>query len=147
MKKKIIPKTPDTRVHTLTVRGGFGYRYKTPALFIEGKYLESWGFPIGETISMQYQDGQIIISHAAAKNSPAVIRENLTFITKLYDSDGNQLSLDRWVDKSVSAVKKKCRSFYKHPVFENKLAETSSFTIENKSGEVLYSSDHTFFER
>ena len=133
--------------HILTIRRGMGYRYKIPALFIEGKYLEKWGFPIGTRIAIQCSKGELVIKPADMEDYIKRNKEQpLTYITRLFDKDFNQLDFLRWKDyPSTEAVISACKELYANPVFKNKLRETAQFRIELLDGTTVYSSDNSIF--
>ena len=70
----------------------------------------------------------------------------LTYITRLFDRDFNQLDFLRWKDyPSTEAVISACKELYANPVFKNKLKETAQFRIELLDGTTVYSSDNSIF--
>ena len=123
-----------------------GNRYKTPALFIEGKYLERWGFPIGTKIAVECTDNQLVIKPASKKDHIEKKEIPQTYITRLFDKDFNQLDFIRWKGYlNVEAVINDCKKLYANPVFKAKLEETAQFKIESLDGTTVYSSDNSIF--
>lgn len=46
-----------------------GYRYKpTPTLVLKGAWLEEWGFTLNMSVSVQCEDGRLIITPFEAAN-------------------------------------------------------------------------------
>ena len=72
--------------------------------------------------------------------------QSLTYITRLFDKDFNQLDFLRWKGYSCTeAVISACKELYANPVFKNKLKETAQFRIELLDGTTVYYSDNSIF--
>ena len=57
----------------LKVNATSGYKYQnTPTLQVKGKYLEEFGFPIGTKVSVNLEQGKIVIT-------PLVVAETVDY--------------------------------------------------------------------
>ena len=127
--------------HNLTVRYGTGYNNQTPAILIQGKYLQKYGLPIGTKITVDCWEGEIVIK----ADTPA--KKEQTFLSRLIDYEGNQLDFERWNDKDYKKVISKSKELYRNPLFADKIAETVQFIIEDANGNKVYESDNSIFKK
>ena len=49
-------------IHNITVRNGSSYNYMTPALLIQGKYLEKFGFGAGTKVTVECRNSKLVLT-------------------------------------------------------------------------------------